>query len=245
MPLRSLLLLAVLASCARKPESAAVITHRPRASLPLTDLGWVRMTDHFVQTVGAGAGQGKPLGDLLVLADATFAPRSRFPLHPHREMEIVSVVLTGTLTHHEPDRATALPAGSVQLMSAREGIVHAEGNETDAPVRMLQLWITPSATGGAAVHRAFGPFELGPKLTRATPGDLRQDASVFIAKLAAGEQVTLEAKPGRRLYVLCAGAARAGAVALADGDGLTVESGSVAVGTTTGATLVVIELRAK
>ncbi|MBL8956560.1 MAG: pirin family protein [Myxococcaceae bacterium] len=221
-----------------------VFTHRPRSSLPLTDLGWVRMTDHFVQTVGAGAGNGQALGDLLVLADATFAPKSRFPLHPHRDMEIVSVVLSGELTHHEPDTSTALPAASVQLMSARDGIVHAEGNVTDAPTRMLQLWITPNQSGGPAVHRIFGPFTLKSTLTRVTPDDLRQDASVSMAKLAAGEQLALEPKPGRRLYVLCAGEAKLGALAIADGDGVTLAGGAATfTAAAGGATLVVIDTR--
>ncbi|MFY0570058.1 pirin family protein [Archangium lansingense] len=83
-----------------KPAPAADVRLRPLSSLPVTELPWLRLRDHFIATVGPQAGKGRPLGSLLVLADATFAPRSRFPLHPHREMEILSIVLSGELSHH-------------------------------------------------------------------------------------------------------------------------------------------------
>lgn len=244
MPLyRLALVLLALAACTRKPSETPAVIHRPRASLPFVDLGWVRMHDHFVATVGPSAGQGRPLGDLLVLADATFAPKSRFPFHEHAEMEIVSIVLSGTLTHHEPSSSLKLAEGSTQLMSARAGITHAEGNDTEGPVRMLQLWIRPSTSGGEAVHRVFGPFSLGAELTRVTPEDLRQDAVVSMARVKPGEKLRLEAKAGRRLYVLCAGEGTFEGTKLADGDGMQLDSGA---GTFAGdATLVVIDTRSR
>ena len=85
--------LAAILCCLMGAPSMKPNTLRPREGLAVTDLGWVRIRDHFVQTVGPQAGTGAPLGDLLVLADATFAPRSRFPLHTHEQMEIVTVVV--------------------------------------------------------------------------------------------------------------------------------------------------------
>ena len=99
---------------------------RPASGLPETSLPWLSLRDHFVATVGDHAGEGRPLGPLLVLADATFAPHSRFPLHEHRDLEILSIVLDGTLTHHgDQGDGAALPARGVQLISARDGIEHA------------------------------------------------------------------------------------------------------------------------
>ena len=129
------------------------VIHRPASALPATTLSWLSLRDHFVATVGPHSGQGRPLGPLLVLADATFAPRSRFPLHPHEEMEILSIVIDGTLSHHG-DQAHGMTLGprSAQLISARDGMVHAEGNDTDAPTRMLQLWFQPDRHGGAPAY---------------------------------------------------------------------------------------------
>ena len=142
-------------SCRSSPRVTpmASVRHRPLASLPTTSLPWLQLRDHFVATVGPGAGSGKPLGPLLVLADATFAPRSRFPLHPHRDMEILSVVLDGELSHHgDGANGAVVPARGAQLISARSGMVHAEGNETDRPTRMLQLWFQPTTRGGAPAY---------------------------------------------------------------------------------------------
>jgi redox-sensitive bicupin YhaK (pirin superfamily) len=128
-----------------------------KAALPRTDLGWVEMTDHFLVTVGPHTGEGTKLGDLMVLADAVLAPKAQFALHAHKQMEIASIVLSGELTHREPDRALAVPAGSVQWMSAGDGIVHAETNPGDVPARLLQIWIRPEHTGGTPRLSAAGP----------------------------------------------------------------------------------------
>lgn len=130
-----------------------MLVHRPVTTLPTTSLSWLSLKDHFVATVGPSAGMGKPFGPLLVLADATFAPRSRFPLHPHREMEILSVVVDGELSHHgDGAHGTVVKARGAQLISARDGMVHAEGNDTDQPCRMLQIWIEPTSHGGAPTY---------------------------------------------------------------------------------------------
>lgn len=126
---------------------------REAQSLPPTTLPWLRIRDHFVATVGERSGQGERLGPLLVLADATFAPRSRFPLHPHRDMEIVTVVVDGEVSHHgNQAHDNVVPARGVQVISARDGMVHAEGNDTDAPTRMLQIWFEPTVRGGEAAY---------------------------------------------------------------------------------------------
>lgn len=207
------------------------LTIRHRARLPLTDLGWVQMHDHFIQTVGQRAGTGQPLGPLLVLADATFAPHSRFPLHSHQEMEIVSVVISGTLTHFEPGRSLSIRAGSAQVMSARDGVTHAEGNETDGPTRMLQIWLKPNEAGGPGRHEVVVMPSSGPSLARLTQATLRQQATVSMASLQAGESLALHAGSREQHYVVCTGGNvtidGVGDV-LEDGDGLLVPTGQTA-----------------
>lgn len=215
------------------------LEHRSLASLPTTTLSWLTLRDHFVATVGAQAGKGRPLGSLLVLADATFAPRSRFPLHPHREMEILSIVLDGDLSHHgDQAHGATLSARSAQLISAREGMVHAEGNDTDAPTRMLQIWFQPTSHGGAPAyyHRSFA--ERGRHLLA---GDadmpLRTDAHVWWHDLKPGTLERLSTAPQRRGYLLAmtsplqvvAAGDRGRALRLEVGEGLTIEGGAIEV----------------
>lgn len=215
-----------------------MITPRPLASLPTTVLPWLSLRDHFVATVGAHAGQGHPLGPLLVLADATFAPRSRFPLHPHRDMEILSIVLEGTLSHHgDQAHGATLAARSAQLISARDGMVHAEGNDTDAPTRMLQVWFQPDTRGGEPTWSSRTFASPGRHLLAGGAGmPLGTDAQVWWVDVAAGQEETLSVARGRRGYLMAlnapvtvavAGAPGAGSpVALGAGEGAVVENGA-------------------
>lgn len=182
----------------------AETTLRPLESLPRTELPWLTLHDHFVATVGANAGRGKPLGALLVLADATFAPRSRFPLHPHADMEILSIVLDGQLSHHG-DQAHGAVMGprTAQLISARDGIFHAEGNDTDAPTRMLQIWLRPTRLGGRPEYHQH-EFPARGRHVIAGPGGMPLccDARVTWLDLEAGQEARVTVERGRLGYVM-------------------------------------------
>lgn len=226
--------LVALTACRRTSQepSMSTIRHRPLASLPATTLPWLSLRDHFVATVGPSAGTGSPRGPLLVLADATFAPHSRFPLHPHRDMEILSVVLTGTLSHHgDQAHGAVLPARTAQLISSRDGIVHAEGNDTDAPTRMLQIWFAPTTHGGAP---AYFQCDLSKKAARQpVAGDaelpLRCDARVWWLDLEPGREEHLDVAKGRLGYLLALDGTVNAGVALSAGDGLDVGPGQLTV----------------
>src|SRR5947209_6824301 len=85
-------------------------------------------------------------GPLRVFNDDTIQPRSGFPMHAHRDREIVTVVLSGTLEHEDNQGNRGLvEVGEVQVMSAGTGIVHAERNPSaTVPVHLLQIWIQPT-----------------------------------------------------------------------------------------------------
>ncbi|MFO0595668.1 MAG: pirin family protein [Myxococcaceae bacterium] len=221
-------LLALASACARK-EAPVSVVHRPASTLPTTTLDWLSLRDHFIATVGPQSGQGQRFGPLLVLADATFAPRSRFPLHPHRDMEILSVVLEGEMSHvgDGANGMTVKPRGA-QLISARSGMRHAEGNETGAPVRMLQIWLEPTSSGGdAAYFYRQLPAEAGRHLVAGDEGmPLRLDAKVWW--LDAPQRTNVAA--GRRGYVIAlSGNPKVGGQVLAVGDGAEVSSGELVV----------------
>lgn len=222
-----------LAGCSRpRPPPMPRLTHRLLASLPTTTLPWLSLRDHFVATVGAHAGEGQPLGPLLVLADATFAPRSRFPLHPHRDMDILSVVIDGTLSHHgDQAHGAALGPRSAQLISARDGMRHAEGNDTDQPTRMLQLWFRPRAHGGPPVYFSR---QLAGDARQIVAGDegmpLSADARVWWLPLAAGKPEALTVAPARQGYLLALTTPlRAAGASLAVGEGAEVGEGSLEI----------------
>jgi redox-sensitive bicupin YhaK (pirin superfamily) len=87
-------------------------------------------------------------GPLRVINDDTIAAGRGFGMHPHRDMEIVTVMVEGQLNHRDSmGHAEVLRAGEVQRMSAGTGVVHSEINEGDRPCRLLQIWIEPSSTG--------------------------------------------------------------------------------------------------
>src|SRR5690606_17109217 len=84
-------------------------------------------------------------GPLLVWNDDTIAPGGGFPMHPHRDMEIITYVRTGAVSHedHLGNRGRTV-AGDVQVMSAGTGILHAEFNHEAEPTTLYQIWIRPN-----------------------------------------------------------------------------------------------------
>ena len=154
-------------------------------------------------------------GPLRVFNHDTVAGGGGFPTHPHREMEIVTYVLSGELAHKDSTGGRGLiRAGEVQRMTAGTGIAHSELNasETEA-VRLLQIWLLPETSGLTPGYeqRQFTEAERTGKMLpivagQDAPGVLKihQDATFYVSRLNAGAQVTHLLKPGRRafLYVI-------------------------------------------
>ena len=100
-------------------------------------------------------------GPLRVINDDTIAAGRGFGMHPHRDMEIVTVMVEGQLNHRDSmGHAEVLRAGEVQRMSAGTGIVHSEVNAGSTPCRLLQIWIEPSR-GGIGFSAETAAFEAG------------------------------------------------------------------------------------
>ncbi|MCB2379521.1 pirin family protein [Hymenobacter sp. BT635] len=87
-------------------------------------------------------------GPLRVFNDDSIAPNSGFPQHPHSEMEIVTIVLDGEVTHEDTmGNKTTIPKGEVQRMTAGTGLAHSEFNRSDKPLHIYQLWFLPNQKG--------------------------------------------------------------------------------------------------
>jgi redox-sensitive bicupin YhaK (pirin superfamily) len=111
------------------------------------DHDWLRARHHF-----AVDSQGNPaharLGNLVVWNDDELAPHSGFPMHRHRDMEIVTYVREGVLNHEDSSGGRGeIRAGNVQAITAGRGIRHSEYNDTDARLRIFQIWLLPRRLG--------------------------------------------------------------------------------------------------
>jgi redox-sensitive bicupin YhaK (pirin superfamily) len=248
----ALLVIASAALATRPGASAPSSPAQPRIEapaareLPVADHGWVRMRDHRTITLGAHAGEGAPLGALLVAADTTLAAGASFPAHPHAGIDVVTLVVDGTLSLDEGGRSTELPAGTVQVIAAGAGMVHAEANHGARPVRFLQLWLASPVADRAPASEQLGPAaaaELAPLPLHL----LAPDVQLRRATLAPGASLSWTVARGRVAYLICAGGELdVDTVHLADGDGATLADGHfvAAAGGAGPAQLVVVDVPA-
>lgn len=181
-------------------------------------------------------------GSLRVINDDYVAPSAGFPTHPHRDMEIITYVLSGSLAHQDSmGNGSVIQAGDVQKMSAGTGIQHSEFNPSaDIPVHLLQIWIQP-AQRGIQPNYAQQHFSVEDKLNQfrliAAPADapipLHQDVKLYASNLTAGNPLTYQFTPTRSGYLhVAAGnimldglALNAGdAVAITDTDTITIST---------------------
>ena len=177
-------------------------------------------------------------GPLRVINEDWIAPRSGFPSHPHQEMEILTYVLGGRLTHRDSAGNEAeITPGRAQLMHAGTGIVHSEMNlDPSEAVHLLQIWIEPGELGTEPGHEELD-FELtaGSPVVLASPGAsggglaIRQDATVSALALDAASPFEWSIADARRGWLQWTrGSGRVGDLELEAGDAVAV-SGAEAV----------------
>lgn len=189
-----------------------MIEIRPFASLGHADHGWLDARHHF-----SFASYHDPArmgwGRIRVWNDDTIAARTGFDPHPHRDMEIVTFVRTGAISHEDSQgNKGRTGAGDVQVMSAGTGIVHAEYNREDEATTLFQIWIQtdkPSAQPGWG-QREFPRDNRSGKWVVVASGTpeaddalpINADAKVLAATIKAGEVLTYEADAARHLYLV-------------------------------------------
>jgi redox-sensitive bicupin YhaK (pirin superfamily) len=150
--------------------------------------------------------------DLRVINEDYVAAASGFPTHPHRDMEIITYVMEGALSHKDSTGTVAtINPGEIQRMSAGNGILHSEFNasKTDK-VHLLQIWILPDRKGGApsyaqqeidqaAVKGKFGLIASPDGREKSI--SLQQDVDLYLAKLAKGDKAAFTLREGRGAWV--------------------------------------------
>ncbi|MEM7766404.1 MAG: pirin family protein [Pseudomonadota bacterium] len=176
-------------------------------------------------------------GKLRVWNDDTIQPGEGFPPHGHQSMEIITYVRTGAITHEDSmGNRGRTEAGDVQVMSAGDGIRHAEWNEEPDTTQIFQLWIEPRAPGGAARWgaKAFPKADRSDEWAVLASGlgdegalEINQDARVLGATLTAGSRLSYTVPEGRHGYlVLATGAVEIGSDTLSARDGAAVSGGT-------------------
>jgi len=212
-----------------------MIERRPFNSLGGANHGWLDAKHHFsFASYHDAARMG--WGALRVWNDDTIAANTGFPPHPHSDMEIITYVRDGAITHQDNlGNKGRTEAGDVQVMSAGTGIQHAEYNLEPVTTKIFQIWIIPDARGGAPTWGSK-PFPKGERsgrfvtLASGIAGDedalpIRAQARVLGLTLAAGETAEYAFEGNRFGYLVPAkGAVEVNGIRLEARDGAAIRN---------------------
>jgi len=211
-----------------------MIEVRPFAKLGGANHGWLKAKHHFSfaryhdpERMGHGA--------LRVWNDDEIAPNTGFPPHPHADMEIITYVRQGAITHEDSlGNKGRTDEGDVQVMSAGSGVQHAEYNREDQPTKIFQIWIEPTTHGGKPSWGAK-PFPKDDRsgrfvtLASGLPGDedalpIRAEARVLGATVKKGESLEYTLGAKRHGYLVpAAGSVEVNGVRAGPRDGVAIK----------------------
>lgn len=174
---------------------------------------------------------------LRVINEDRVGPRTGFPKHGHRDMEIITYVLEGALEHSDSmGNGSVILPGDAQRMTAGTGVTHSEANSSDAAVHLLQIWILPGERGlkPGYEQKAFGDEEKRNQLRLIAAEDGRdgavtvhQDASVYAGVVDPGSEVVHQLAPERHAWLQVArGAVTVNGTSMEQGDGAAISNES-------------------
>jgi len=232
-----------------------MIQHRRKVDLDGQNLGWLKARYHFTVRPSGNA-QHRALGSLIVWNDDEVAPGAGFPMHPHRDVEIISYIREGAVTHTDDAGGQGrTAAGDVQVISAGSGIRHAESNCDATPLKLFQIWIR-SNQHGAPPRWQSKPFprihNAGRLVTLASglPGDddalpIRAAARVMGVTLKAGETVSHPLATLSQVYLVPAlGSVLVNGEPVETGDGVALsEAPGIVIEATEEAEVVMVEVQ--
>ena len=231
-----------------------MIDHRPFDSLGAFKIDWIDARHHFSfghytdpERMGVGA--------LRVWNDDTIEPGAGFDPHPHRDMEIITYIRKGAITHQDAlGNEGRTEAGDVQVMSAGTGIVHAEYNRESERTQIFQIWITPDATG----YEPRWDTKSFPKGDRAgelvvlasgRPEDegalkINQNAAVLGATLGSGQSVIHRLDKDCKAYLVpAAGQVMVNGIAIDARDGVAIlDESEIVITATETAEIVLVDV---
>lgn len=176
-----------------------------------SNLGWLNSIFHFSFAEYYNP-QNINFGVLRVINDDLIAPKTGFDTHPHRDMEIISYVVDGTLTHGDSmGNQKTVTRGHVQYMSAGTGVLHSEHNHSDKVLRMLQIWIFPDQRGYTPNYGDYR-FDWDDRhnnwlhMVSSKEGDapikVNQDVNFYSLELEKEQTMSFPVKEGRQAYLV-------------------------------------------
>ena len=211
------------------------IDRRPFDSLGHADHGWLNARHHFSFSDYHDPDR-MGWGSIRVWNDDEIAANAGFPPHPHRDMEIITYVRSGAITHQDSLGNTGrTEAGDVQVMSAGTGVRHSEFNLEPETTTLFQIWIEPKRLGGSPSWGAkpFPKDDRSGKFVTLASGfaedtdalPIRADARLLAATVKAGETISYSLAKGRHGYLVPA----TGAIEI-DGERINARDGAAIAG---------------
>ena len=176
-----------------------------------SNLGWLRSTFHFSFAEYFNI-DNMDFGVLRVINDDLIDSKTGFPSHPHKDMEIVSYVVDGELTHGDTmGNKNTISRGHVQYMSAGTGIYHSEYNLGDSTARLLQIWVVPDKRDYKPAYGDYR-FEAEDRINKwlnivsSKEGNavikINQDANFYVVELDEGKEIDFSVDKGRQAYLV-------------------------------------------
>lgn len=176
-----------------------------------SNLGWLRSKFHF-----SFAEYYNPnninFGVLRVINDDLIEPDTGFDIHPHKDMEIISYVVNGEITHGDSmGNKNTLSRGHVQYMSAGTGVYHSEHNFGKDTLRLLQIWILPDKQGHTPNYGDY-KFNWNDRENKwlhivsskagNAPIKINQDMNIYVLELEKGKEIDFKVNEGRQAYLV-------------------------------------------
>jgi len=212
-----------------------MISYRRSKERGFTDLGWLSSRHTFSFDTYYDPGHTN-FRTLRVINEDTVAPGQGFPTHPHRDMEIITYVVSGQLEHKDSmGNGSIIRPGEMQRMTAGSGVTHSEYNPSDEhPVHLLQIWILPGEKGRIPSYEQKNYLHMlkEDELTLIASRDgrlgsvtIHQDVDLYTCRLAGGKDIDVTIAEGRGLWIqLISGALLVAGEKLRSGDACSVTS---------------------
>ena len=227
-----------------------MLEHHTYDQLGGADHGWLNAKHHFSFAQYYDP-QKLSHGELLVINDDRIAPQTGFDTHPHRDMEIITYVRKGAITHQDNQgNKGRTTAGNVQVMSAGTGIYHSEYNLEKEETNIYQIWIKPAQKGLLPKWDAaeFPTTPVKSALPLLVSGDgnaplqINQDARIYAGRLEADSRLTHPVS-GKGYLLVCEGEVQVNDILARKGDGIAIsEEAAISLKAKTEAELLVIEV---
>jgi quercetin 2,3-dioxygenase len=215
--------------------------------------GWLRSKFHFSFAEYYNPNNIQ-FGVLRVINDDLVEPQKGFGIHPHRDMEIISYVVNGELTHGDSmGNKNTITRGQVQYMSAGTGVLHSEYNLGEDTLRFLQIWIFPVQNG---LTPNYGDFrfkwedrknkwlQMVSELNGNAPIKINQDANIYSLELEQGKEISFPVKEGRQAYLVqVEGTSVMNDIELSDRDGMEIVEENIVIKAVETSHILMIEMK--